>query len=679
MKLIKLSLFALLAVSMFTSCKTNPQEEEVWQKLLDKTWAIETMSMRVEGDTVLGMTYDNLDEILTFSYETNGSIYGQDSFKYIFEEWVFLEGKAFSGSEFLRQFCLPFQRDSLCTLLNPEKDEMVFAAWSPLESSDPGQFLGFSIALPRILSAVQDEDGNADLWAALYLYLRGEITWLNDSAFVLENMSHDPAFPNSEYTFNIRVREVKESLCKNPAHCLDWVSKIDSCENGNYSWASCRCDCDEGWGGINCDQQVCENPPACVNGTAVAQGMSCECSCDSGWTGYFCDSLITTPVGIDCDTSTISCVNGFRVASEDSTQCNCHCYPGWEGPDCSLTQAKTVTTLAGSGLPGLHNGNGANARFNEPRGIVADNQGNIYVADAANNVIRKVTPSGMASTYAGTGAAGYYDGPADSAMFHNPSGLTIDLQGNLYVADHFNHVIRKIATDGAVSTLAGTGNPGATNGALASAEFMNPFAIVWDTYKLLGAEVLLVADRGTNTIRKVDLNTGMVSVFAGSFNPAGGNVNGDAQTASFREIMGMSFSSYGELYLVERGNHAVRMISITNGAADQVYTYAGQRPNGQIVGMAANDPLNYPLGIVWQFPNLLYVADGSNHRIRLFVDTGFGFGSHRDVAGSLQNQSGFTDDLGSAARFSTPFGLCIDDSNVMYASEQGNNAIRILK
>lgn len=639
MKLIKLSLLALLAVFVFSSCKEDPLTNQLREKLLGKTWAIESMTLRIEGDTVVGMTYSDLDEILAFSYQTNGNIYRRDSFENIFEEWIFREEKAFTGEEKLRQFCLPFQIDSTCTLLNPERNEMVFAAWYPLESANPGQFMGFSMALPKIFNLVEDVDGNAGIWAALYVYFRGEITWINDKLFVLENMSDDPAFPKKEYTFNIRVRQIEDSRCPDPGHCIDWGSKIDDCENGRYSWASCQCDCDEGWTGDLCSEQI--------------------------------------SAGLDCDTSSLPCVNGTIQANEDSSACECRCYPGYEGPACAQTKMKAVSTLAGNGSPG--NINGSTPTFSEPRGMVTDHQGNIYLADAANNVIRKISPNGSASTIAGTGVAGYLDGPADQAMFHNPSGIARDPQGNLYVADHFNHVIRMIAPDGTVSTIAGTGNPGATNGDLLSASFSNPFAIVWDEYQLLGSQVLLVADRSSHLIRKVDLLADSVTIFAGTFVPGGGYINGNAENSAFNEITGLSLSSEGFLFVADRNNHAIRLVSIVNGLADQVTTFGGARPNGQILGIPANDPYLYPSAVQWQFPNLVYVADGNNHRIRLLVDSGFGFGTGSNVAGSDQNQSGFTDGTGTEARFSTPIGLCLDYNNVLFVSEQGNHAIRKLE
>lgn len=123
-----------------------------------------------------------------------------------------------------------------------------------------------------------------------------------------------------------------------------------------------------------------------------------------------------------------------------------------------LTSSGDMTTLAGAFISGLKNGPGESARFSTPFGIALDNRGNVYVADEGNDCIRKITPDGVVSTLAGTGVAGNTNGPANVAQFNSPTGVVTDAHDNVYVADMANNLIRKITPGGVVSTLAGDGS-----------------------------------------------------------------------------------------------------------------------------------------------------------------------------------------------------------------------------
>ena len=115
----------------------------------------------------------------------------------------------------------------------------------------------------------------------------------------------------------------------------------------------------------------------------------------------------------------------------------------------------TVTTFAGDGTAGLLNGTGQNTEFNQPSGIAVDKNGNVYIADRSNHVIRKITSAGEVTTFAGSGNAGYADATGTAAQFNFPTGVAVDMDGNVYVADQVNQLIRKITSGGIVSTLAG--------------------------------------------------------------------------------------------------------------------------------------------------------------------------------------------------------------------------------
>jgi sugar lactone lactonase YvrE len=164
-----------------------------------------------------------------------------------------------------------------------------------------------------------------------------------------------------------------------------------------------------------------------------------------------------------------------------------------------ITPGGVVSTLAGGAGWGSVDGPSTLARFGGPTGIAVDRSGNVYVADTSNNTIRKIT-SGFVSTLAGSaGVSGSADGAGSNASFSGPTGLTTDSTGNIYVADTWNHTIRKISPSGLVSTLAGSaGNPGRADGMGAEARFTGPAGLTADA-----AGNIYVADFSNSTIRKV--------------------------------------------------------------------------------------------------------------------------------------------------------------------------------
>ena len=160
-----------------------------------------------------------------------------------------------------------------------------------------------------------------------------------------------------------------------------------------------------------------------------------------------------------------------------------------------VTPSGTVSTLAGSGTAGYADGTGTAAMFKNPSGLTLDNAGNIIVADRINNLVRKVTPDGVVTTVAGTTAAGTSDGPASSATFNNPYGVVADADGNIYVADLTSALIRKITPDGTVTTVAGSGS-GFADGLSNTAKFNQPTDLTID-----GDGNIIVADLTNRRVR----------------------------------------------------------------------------------------------------------------------------------------------------------------------------------
>ena len=216
-----------------------------------------------------------------------------------------------------------------------------------------------------------------------------------------------------------------------------------------------------------------------------------------------------------------------------------------------------VTTLAGSGAAGFTNGPGTSASFDSPNSIATDGT-NLYVADSGNNVIREIViATGQVTTLAGSGTPGFTNGPGTSAAFTFPDGIATD-GTNLYVADSSNNAIREIViATGQVTTLAGSGAAGFTNGAGTSASFNSPNSIATDGTNLY------VADSGNNAIREIVIATGQVTTLAGS--GAAGFTNGAGTSASFNSPNGIAItvSTAGtNLYLADTVNSAIREIQL---------------------------------------------------------------------------------------------------------------------
>lgn len=215
-----------------------------------------------------------------------------------------------------------------------------------------------------------------------------------------------------------------------------------------------------------------------------------------------------------------------------------------------------TSTIGGNHLYGYIDGNKKDARLGNPLSSARDAAGNIYIADANNNAIRKLAPDGAITTFAGNGDLGAKDGKGRAATFNYPTGVVIAASGNMYVADYGNCLIRKITPDGTVTTLAGTGAPGHDNGVGKLASFNLPYGLTVDK-----AENVYVADSYNNLIRKIT-PAGVVTTIAGVLN--GGNIDGPGATASFRVPYGIAIDSRGNLFVADKFNGNIRKITPNN-------------------------------------------------------------------------------------------------------------------
>ncbi|RYZ40321.1 MAG: hypothetical protein EOP49_29630, partial [Sphingobacteriales bacterium] len=222
-----------------------------------------------------------------------------------------------------------------------------------------------------------------------------------------------------------------------------------------------------------------------------------------------------------------------------------------------------VSTFAGTGISGTADGAAGQAAFVTPIGITTDADGNMFVADMHR--IRKITPNGAVTTYAGSGIKGTADGNANIARFNFPTSLATDLAGNVYVADQSNHLIRKISTNGVVTTIAGTGTAGSNNGTGNNASFNMPYGVAVDPQ----GKVLYVGDYANHRIRKINLQTNEVTTFAGDGNAT--SKDGNGLNAGVPWPGGLYLFPNGNLYVTERGAGKIR--KITPGA--EVSTIGG--------------------------------------------------------------------------------------------------------
>ena len=246
-----------------------------------------------------------------------------------------------------------------------------------------------------------------------------------------------------------------------------------------------------------------------------------------------------------------------------------------------ISPAGVVTTLAGSGSYGNANGTGTTASFNWPYGVAVDATGNVYVTDSDNNLIRKISPAGVVSTLAGNGE-GATNGTGTAASFNNPWGVAVDAVGNVYVADSDNNLIRKISPAGVVSTFAGSGVQGNTNGTGTAASFFDPWGVAVDA-----TGNVYVADTGNSLIRKIS-STGVVSTLAG--NGVQNKINGTGTAASFYWPGGIAVDAAGNVYVADTQNNLVRKISPVGVVSTLAGSGALGNANGTGTAASFNHP-----------------------------------------------------------------------------------------
>jgi DNA-binding beta-propeller fold protein YncE len=273
-----------------------------------------------------------------------------------------------------------------------------------------------------------------------------------------------------------------------------------------------------------------------------------------------------------------------------------------------ITPHGLVSTLAGTGEEGYRDGEGTTvAMFAEPIDIAVDGDGNIVVADLSNHCVRKITPQGLVSTLAGTGEGGHRDGEGTLAQFKYPSGITVDGDGNVFVADSVNHRVRKITPRGIVSTLAGTGEEGHRDGEGNVAQFNFPSGIAVD-----GDGNAIVADQNNNRIRKITPH-GLVSTLAGTGEE--GHRDGEGITfAQFDSPRGVAVDGDGNVIVNDIYNHCIRKIT-PQGLVSTLLADTGEEAHQEGDGGASPAQFGCPVAVAVNGNGKVIVADSQNHCI----------------------------------------------------------------
>ena len=332
-----------------------------------------------------------------------------------------------------------------------------------------------------------------------------------------------------------------------------------------------------------------------------------------------------------------------------------------------------INTLVGTGVAGYTGDGGPaqSAEIDSPYGVSVEASGNIYIADTGNSVIRRIDSAGKITTIAGNGIKGYSGdtGPATSAALFSPYRAVADQAGNVYIADFYNNRIRKVDTSGTITTVAGTGTQGYNGDGIpaTTAQLSLPAAVAVDT-----AGNIYIVDTWNNRIRKID-PSGTINTIAGTGFPGVLGDGGPATSAQVNEPEGIAVDSSGNVYIADYGNSKIRKIDTTG----TINTFAGRGETGfgGDGGPAVAATLNLPTGVAVDRAGNVYIADYQNSCIRK-VDTS---GTITTIAGTgVSGFSGDGGSPASAA-LSLPQDVAVDSAGHVYIADTNNARIRLIR
>jgi sugar lactone lactonase YvrE len=338
-------------------------------------------------------------------------------------------------------------------------------------------------------------------------------------------------------------------------------------------------------------------------------------------------------------------------------------------------QTAVITTVAGNGFAGL-TGDGAlavNAELSVPSSVVVDSSDNLVIADFADNCVREVNAqSGIITLIAGSGVAGYSGdgGSATIAQLNTPSGVFLDQQGNLYIADSANNVIRRVdAQTNFITTVAGTGDAGyaGDGGAATTAQLNYPTDVAVDA-----AGDIFIGDYQNQCIREVNGQTGTITTVAGNGIAGYSGDGGSATSAELNYPAGVALGLTGDIFIADYTNNRIRRVDARSGL---ITTVAGNGTGGYSGDGAAatSAELNMPSGVFIDQSGAIFIADSVNNLVRR-VDANSGLIA--TVAGN--GTAGFSGDgsLAISAELSFPMGVAVDATGQMWIADSTNNRIR---
>ena len=336
--------------------------------------------------------------------------------------------------------------------------------------------------------------------------------------------------------------------------------------------------------------------------------------------------------------------------------------------------AQIITTVAGDSVQGYNGDNIAatTAKLYGPYSTAVDAAGNLFIADLDNNRVRKVNTDGIITTIAGTGDAGFSgdDSAATLAKLDGPAGVAVDVSGNIYIADDYNSRIRKVNTSGIITTIAGTGVNGYSgdNGPSTAAEINDPHGIAVDA---IGN--VYICDELNSRVRKINI-MGIITTIAGTGLPGYSGDNTEATSAEIDHPYGVAVDLPGNIYFTEWTNNCVRKIN----TAGIITTIAGGNPTLGFSGdngPATAADFHIPIGIAIDKEGNIFIGDSYNNRVRKIDQTGI----ITTYAGT--GLEGYSGDNGPAidAELYGPVGVTIDVSGNLYIADYSNGRIRFIK
>ncbi len=475
----------------------------------------------------------------------------------------------------------------------------------------------------------------------------------------------------------IRSAQATATPCKINGACWShgWTKAGSSCQaclgdkdSGNFSALADGASCDDG--------KLCVEKDACKSGSCAGTPVGCDdqddCTtdaCDTGTSACTFTKIIGCKGWCDlashCDDknpcTTDACVNNACQHAPNSLPCD-------DGNVCTIGEicvnaackpeagTTIVGTLAGS-TAGWTDAAGVNARFNAPIGIALDVTGTLWVADQTNHRVRQVDSDGKVTTIAGSGTAGFVDAAGAKAWFNTPSDVGVLSSGAVVVADRFNHRVRVVATDGVVTTLAGSSTPGAGDGKGGAAGLNQPIGLA-----VGAADTVYVADFANSRVRAIAAD-GTVTTLAGS---SYGYKDGKGAVAQFQYPIGIAVDGAGTLYVTEWDGHRVRRV-LPDGT---VTTFAGLTA-GFGDGAATDARFNRPWGIDVDGSGRVWVVELGNHRLRQ-IESGI-------VTTAAGSGAGYKDGNNSVALFNSPLGVLALANGDLIVSDTANHRLRTVR